>query len=60
LGYSHKKDGGSLEFNSGNAYGCSYTCNVCLGIFILPTKEQLRVRPELLETKEFKMIEVIA
>ena len=55
--YRHKKDGGALELNWGNGYGVSYRCNVCLKIFILPTKTQIMVRPHLLKT-EFRGIEL--
>lgn len=54
--FRHKKDGGALEFNWGNVFGVSRTCNVCLKIFILPTAFQLRQRPQL--KREFRGIEI--
>ncbi len=47
--FRHKKDGGWLELNWANGFGCSRTCNVCLKIFILPTKLQLMARPHLVK-----------
>lgn len=54
--FRHKKDGGWLELNWANGYGCSRTCNSCLKIFILPTKNQLLARPHLV--KEMRNVEI--
>jgi len=55
--FRHKKDGGWLELNWANGYGCSRRCNVCLKEIILFTKPQILRRPHLLKEMKDVVIE---
>ena len=54
----HKKDNGLLYFEKGNQYGASYRCSECDELFVLPTNQQIKERPELLQSKEFSDLQI--
>jgi hypothetical protein len=49
--FIHKKCGGLMMMRWGNAYGVFYDCQGCSHIAMLPTKKQIELRPELLESE---------